>query len=141
MKDKIAIVTGANRGIGFEIARQLAQKGVTVVLTARDEAKGKAACDRLTQQGLNVHFHPLDVTNEKSVLSLAEDLRLEFGKIDILVNNAGIGIDEGKSTLNIDMDTVRKTMETNFYGPFFVSQALIGLMQQSQDGRIVNISS
>ena len=141
MKDKIAIVTGANRGIGFEIARQLALSGVTVVLTARDEAKGKAACDKLRQQGLNVRFHQLDVTNEKSVLSLAEDLRLEFGKIDILVNNAGIGIDEGKSTLNIDMDTVRKTMETNFYGPFQVSQALIGLMQRSQDGRIVNISS
>ena len=141
MKDKIAIVTGANRGIGFEIVKQLAKEGVTVVLTGRDKAKGKVACEKLTQQRLDVRFHQLDVTNENSIQRLAEHMRDEFGRVDILVNNAGIEIDEGKSTLNIDIETVRKTMETNFYGPFQVCQALIPLMQQSQSGRIINISS
>lgn len=132
MKEKIAIVTGANRGIGLEVVTQLAVKGVMVILTARDEVKGKAACEQLRHEGLPVRFHQLDVTNEESIQSLTQFLQDEFRRVDVLVNNAGIAIDGGKSSVDIDMATVRKTMETNFYGPLQLSQALIPLLQKSE---------
>ncbi|AHM66110.1 short-chain dehydrogenase [Paenibacillus polymyxa] len=141
MGRKIAIITGANRGIGFEIAKQLGKHGVTVIMTARKEDQGMAACDKLKQEGLDVHFHQLDMTNESSIRKLAYDMREQFEVVDILVNNAGISIDGNKDTTNIDLETVRTTMETNVYGPLLLSQVLIPLMQESADGRIVNVSS
>jgi NAD(P)-dependent dehydrogenase (short-subunit alcohol dehydrogenase family) len=141
LKKKIAVVTGANRGIGFETVRQLAQKGVTVVLTARDEEKGEEAVRVLKGEGGDVRFHSLDVTDPDSIRRLSAYIRDTFGKLDILINNAGIFIDGDKTTRDVDMDTVRKTMETNFFGPFQVSQALIPLLMKSRDGRIVNVSS
>ncbi|WP_068505162.1 SDR family oxidoreductase [Paenibacillus kribbensis] len=141
MKRKIAIITGANRGIGFEIAKQLGKLGVTVIMTARKEDQGRATCDKLKKEGLDVHFHQLEMTNESSIHKLADDMQEQFGVVDILVNNAGINIDGNKDTTNIDLDTVRTTMETNVYGPLLLSQVLIPLMQSSADGRIVNVSS
>lgn len=141
MKQRIAVVTGANRGIGYEISRQLGQLGVTVVMTARDKEKGEEAYKQLKLEGLDVHFHSLDVTNESSIQKLAFFLKEQFGSIDSLINNAGISIDGNKNVLEANVDTFRKTMETNVYGPLRLSQALVPLLQESGDGRIVNVSS
>jgi NAD(P)-dependent dehydrogenase (short-subunit alcohol dehydrogenase family) len=141
MNQRIAVVTGANRGIGFEIVRQLSKKGWKVILTARDEAKGLQASGRLKAEGLDVEFHVLDVTDPGSIRRLKEDLEKTQGRLDVLVNNAGIFIDGNKTSLNVDMKTVRETMETNFIGPFQLSQALLPLLLKSDDARIINISS
>lgn len=141
---KVAVVTGGNRGLGFEASRQLAKKGYQVVLTSRDEAKGKAAAEKLQAEGLDVIFHALDVTNDESSQQLAEFLHEQFGKLDVLVNNAAIYIDSqtgGNSVFDAKIDTLRQTMETNVYGVLRVTQALIGLMQKQNYGRIVNVSS
>ena len=138
---KIALVTGANRGIGFCIAKGLAKKGMRVVLTSRDEKNGKDACENLQKTGLDVVFCRLDVTYEASVREAARFVKKSFGKLDILVNNAGILIDGKKSTLDVDMETFRKTLETNLYGPLVVSQKFIPLLAKSGDARIINISS
>ncbi|MHA2258236.1 MAG: SDR family oxidoreductase [Promethearchaeota archaeon] len=138
---KTALVTGANRGIGLEICHQLAKEGFIVILTARDEAKGKEAVDKLEKLGLKVDFHQLDVTDTNSINEVVMYIGNKFGKLDVLVNNAGISIDRGKSILNVDMDTVRETMETNFIGPFKLIQALVPFLKESGDGRIINVSS
>ncbi|MBD1928034.1 SDR family oxidoreductase [Trichocoleus sp. FACHB-90] len=141
---KIAIVTGANRGLGFETCRQLASKDIQVVLTSRDEAKGKAAVEKLQAEGLDVVYHPLDVTNAESIEHLAQFIRNEFGKLDILVNNAGIArdfTDAENSIFNTKIDTLQETIETNLYGPLLLSQALIPLMKKHNYGRVVNVSS
>ena len=141
---KIAIVTGANRGLGFETCRQLASKDIQVVLTSRDETKGKAAVKKLQAEGLDVVYHPLDVTNAESIEHLAQFIRNEFGKLDILVNNAGIArdfTDAENSIFNTKIDTLQETIETNLYGPLLLSQALIPLMKKHNYGRVVNVSS
>lgn len=141
MNPKTAIVTGANRGIGLEISRQLGQLGVKVIMTARNEEKGEAAYSQLKEEGLDVHFHALDVTNEESVGMLARDVKEQYGALDILINNAGIFMVDKNRILDIDLDTVRKTMETNVYGPLRLSQVLAPLLKKSEAGRIVNVSS
>jgi len=138
---KIALVTGGNRGIGFEICRQLAKKGFKVILTARSEEKGREAVDLLLKEGLQVDFHQLDVINEESIDNVRIFVENGYDKLDILVNNAGILTDYGKTTLNVEMDTVRKVMETNFIGVFNLSQVLIPSLKKSDDARIINISS
>ena len=140
--ERVAIVTGGNRGIGFEICRQLARAGNRVLLTARDAAKGKAACKSLTGAGLPVSFHKLDVTSARSVEALAAFVTREFGRADILVNNAGVMCDaRGASFLESRIETYRNTLETNTLGPLLVTQALLPLMIKRNYGRIVNLSS
>lgn len=141
---KIAVVTGGNRGLGLEASRQLAQKGYHVILTSRDVHKGQAAAHTLANEGLNVTFHQLDVTDENSCHKLAEFINNLFGKLDVLINNAGILIDPrtvDSSILSTKIDTIQKTIETNLYGALRVTQALIPLMQKQNYGRIVNVSS
>jgi NAD(P)-dependent dehydrogenase (short-subunit alcohol dehydrogenase family) len=140
---KVAVVTGGNRGLGFEASRQLAKLQYQVVLTSRDEAKGKAAAEKLQSENLDVTFHPLDVTSDESSQKLAEFISQQFGKLDVLVNNAGIYADEvgNNSVFDVKIDTVQQTMETNVYGVLRVSQALIPLMKKQNYGRIVNVSS
>ncbi|MEW5861762.1 MAG: SDR family oxidoreductase [Cyanobacteriota bacterium] len=142
---KVAIVTGANRGLGFETCRQLAKRDIQVILTSRDEAKGKAAVEKLQAEGLDVVSHPLDVTSAESIEHLAQFIRNQFGRLDILVNNAGIARDplgdpEG-SIFNTKVSTIRETMETNLHGPLLLCQALIPLMKEHHYGRVVNVSS
>lgn len=140
----IAVVTGGNRGLGFEASRQLAQQGDQVILTSRDEEKGKAAALQLENEGLDVIFHPLDVTSEESSKKLAEFIRQQFGRLNVLVNNAGIYLDAkggDDSIFNAKIDTLRQTLETNVYGVLRVTQALIPLMKEQNYGRIVNVSS
>ena len=140
-KDKVAVVTGANRGLGFEICRQLAIKGVRVILSARNEAKGKEAAENLNKEGLDVDFHQLDVTDKNSIQLFAEYVKVKHGILDILINNAGILIDSPDFCTTVDIDKVMKTFETNVCGALSVSQELIPLMEKSENGRIINISS
>ncbi|MBE9177896.1 SDR family oxidoreductase [Oculatella sp. LEGE 06141] len=142
MSTKIAVVTGGNRGIGFEACRQLASHEMRVVLASRDEAKGRAAAEQLRGEGLAVIAHPLDVVDPGSIAAIAAFLRQEFGQVDVLVNNAGIYLDQsGDSILSAQVDTVRQTMETNVYGPLQLCQAIVPLMKEHHYGRIVNVSS
>jgi len=137
MTDKtVALVTGANKGIGLEIARQLGQKGLIVVLGARDEAKGAAAAAALRGEGLDAHSVKLDVTSSEDIARLPGTLKQRFGRLDVLVNNAGVAA--GSSD---DMDAFRRTFEVNLFGAVAVAFALLPTLKQSPAGRIVNQSS
>lgn len=142
MSERIALVTGANRGIGLEICRQLAKEGIKVVLSARDAAKGEAAANKLAGSGCAVSFHRLDVTSEDSVAETLTWIDQTFGRLDILINNAGVSLDvRGTPALALDAKTLRDTLEINLVGPLRLSQAAIPLMQANHYGRIVNVSS
>jgi NAD(P)-dependent dehydrogenase (short-subunit alcohol dehydrogenase family) len=138
---RLAVVTGGNKGIGLEICRQLAQQDVQVILTARNKERGETAVQQLAQEGLNVLFQPLDVTNQNSVRRLVKYLADQHGRLDILVNNAAIYIDRGMKVTDVDLALVRQTMETNFYGALRMCQMLVPLMKRNHYGRIVNLSS
>lgn len=143
MDKRVAVVTGGNRGIGFEICRQLAKRGsLRVVLTARDETKGGAAAKKLRDEGLDVECRPLDVTSERSVRALADHLAATHQRCDILVNNAGVMADpRGSRVLDSRLQTWRETLNTNLIGPLMIIQALVPLMKKHRYGRIVNLSS
>jgi len=138
---KIALVTGGNRGIGLEISKKLAAQGIITVLTARNMHKGRPLVDELRNQWKNLWYHQLDVTDPNSIKDLVEYLEEDCGKLDILINNAGILLDEDKSILDMDPELIRKTLDTNLYGPLRVSQAFLPLLKKSDDGRIINLSS
>ena len=138
---RVAVVTGGNRGIGFETCRQLAGHGFAVILAARDEPKGRAAAERLRAEGLEVEFAPLDVTDDASVGEFARLMKSSHGGVDVLVNNAGIMIDGEESDVRrAKIDTLRRTLEVNVFGALRVTQALLPLMT-GKDARIVNVSS
>ena len=139
--NKIALVTGANRGIGLEISKQLAEMGITVIMTARNMHLGRPLVNELRKQWKHVWYHQLDVTDEKSIIDLFHYLDGDCGKLDILINNAGILLDDNKSIPEVDLDTMRDTMEANLYGPFRLIQALLPLLKNSEDPRIINLSS
>jgi NAD(P)-dependent dehydrogenase (short-subunit alcohol dehydrogenase family) len=141
MSHRVAVVTGANRGIGFEVCRQLARQGIHVILTSRDEARGRAAAQTLQAEGLDVNDHPLDVTDRESIRRLREFVGATYGRLDILVNNAGVYIDDRHRLLDVEFDVLRLTMDTNAYGPLLLTQASVPLMKQGGYGRIVNVSS
>jgi NAD(P)-dependent dehydrogenase (short-subunit alcohol dehydrogenase family) len=136
----LALVTGANRGIGREIVKQLAAKGITTLLAARDKAKADAAARELSG-GEQILPRELDVNDPGSVRRLAESVASEFGKLDILVNNAGVLLDPEASALNVDMTVVQTTLATNLLGAWRVAQAFVPLLKKSGHGRIVNMSS
>ena len=139
---RIAVVSGANRGIGLEICRQLARRGLTVVLTSRSAAKGRAAVKALRDDGLAGDYHLLDVTSPVSIKALAAYLAERYGRIDVMVNNAGVLLDpRGSRVLDARLTTFRDTLETNFLGPLQLCQALVPLMKKNHYGRIVNLSS
>lgn len=138
---RIALVTGANRGIGYEICRQLADVGMHVILTSRDVVKGEAAAQTVQHEGKDVVFHPLDVNDESSVGATMAFVRAEYGRLDVLVNNAAVYLDEGVSLFDVDMETVRTTMDINFYGVLNMCRAFVPLMCEKGYGRVVNVSS
>jgi NAD(P)-dependent dehydrogenase (short-subunit alcohol dehydrogenase family) len=139
---RVALVTGGNRGIGFEICRQLAAQGLAVVLGARDAGQGKAAAKALQEEGLPVDFHRLDVTSCRSIRACVAALAERRGRIDVLVNNAGVLIDSrGSHFLDSKLDAYRDTLEANLYGPLQLAQAVIPVMKAKRYGRIVNMSS
>lgn len=138
---RVAIITGANRGLGFETCRQLTQQGYQVVLTSRDTAKGQAAVQQLRQSGGKVIHHPLDVTSQESINQLRDFVVREFGRADVLVNNAALYLDEGRDVLNVELEIFHTTIETNVYGPLRLCQAIVPLMLRQNYGRVVNVSS
>lgn len=139
---RIAIVTGGNRGIGLEICRQLAVRSkIRVLLTARNVSAGKEAAAQLKDEGGDVQFHALEVTDQNSVRRLVKYVADHHGRADILVNNAGVYLDSGHTLEQIDVGLVRQTFETNFFGPLRLCQALLPLMKRHNYGRIVNLSS
>jgi NAD(P)-dependent dehydrogenase (short-subunit alcohol dehydrogenase family) len=138
---RIVLVTGANRGIGLEICRQLGRKGLHVLVTSRREDKGLAACEELRADGAKVSFQPLDVTSPESITALREHVERDFGRLDALVNNAAISLERGIFALDVDMDTVHRILETNLLGPWRLCQTFVPMMKQAGYGRIVNVSS
>ena len=141
MSDKIALVTGANKGIGFETARQLAKLDIKVLIGARDEVKGKEAEATLVAEGLDVEFIHLDVDNLETHKSAANKIVEKYGKLDILVNNAGISIDKTNKASETPIETFRKTFDTNFFNLIALTQTVLPLIKKSDSGRIVNVSS
>ena len=139
--NKIALVTGANKGIGLDIARQLGAKGVTVIVGARDAGRGQAAADLLRSESLNAHFVQFDVTDAGSITQAAATIRAQHGRLDILVNNAGISDAGDGAPSEASIDAARRLFETNFFGPLAVIQAMLPLLQVAPGARIVNMSS
>ena len=135
---RVALVSGGNRGIGLEIVRQLAGRGITVILGSREEESGLAAAEGLSG---DVVVSQLDVTDEGSVTRLAASVEDEFGRLDVLVNNAGISNDDGQRGMNADLDRVREALEANLLGAWRLCEVAIPLMQRGGYGRIVNVSS
>ena len=144
MADKrtgIALVTGANRGIGFEVCRQLARRGFVVLLTARDDGKARTAAGKLAKAG-KVEPLLLDVANPQSIQLAAAEAKKRYGYLNVLINNAGINYDTWETAETADIDrTVRETITTNLLGPWRMCQAFLPLLRESGAGRIVNVSS
>ncbi|MBA3831552.1 MAG: SDR family oxidoreductase [Chthoniobacterales bacterium] len=139
---KIALITGANKGIGLETARQLAQKNITVLIGARDEAKGEEAIAELRKEGFEARAIAIDVTKSESIRKAAAQVEKEFGHLDILVNNAGVMLDdEDRKVSEQSLDVWRDTFGTNFFGLIETTQAFLPLLRKSDAGRIVNLSS
>jgi NAD(P)-dependent dehydrogenase (short-subunit alcohol dehydrogenase family) len=139
---KIALVTGGNKGIGFETARQLAQKGVHVLLGSRDHAKGVDAALKLQSEGFPVEALTLDVTSVASIAAAVKEVDKKHGHLDILINNAGVMADaKGKKVSEQTLDVWHKTFETNLFGLIAVTQAFLPLLRKADAGRIVNLSS
>ncbi|MGD8262124.1 MAG: SDR family oxidoreductase [Desulfobacterales bacterium] len=141
LKGRVALVTGGNRGIGFEIARKLAALDITVLIGVRNQEEGVNAQDRLRRDELDVHFLLLDVTDALSIQSAVGRIRDDFRRLDILVNNAGIMIDSKTGITELNLTIFQNTLETNAMGPLLLSQACLPLMKGNNYGRIVNMSS
>ena len=142
--NKIALITGANKGLGFGIARQLGKQGITVLIAARNESKGKEAVDKLQFEGIDAHFIKLDISDRSSIESAYNAIAEQFGKLDILVNNAGVNLEFSAglpAPSQVSLDVLKQTFEINFFGVVAVTQAMLPLIQKSDAGRIVNVSS
>jgi len=138
---RVALVTGANRGIGFEVCRQLAGKDLAVLLTARDAAKATAAADKLKSAGV-IEPLVLDVGDASSIKHAAAEVEQRYGRLDVLINNAGINYNTWETAEKADIDgTVMETITTNLLGPWRVCQAFLPLQRRSKAARIVNVSS
>ena len=137
---EIAVVTGASRGIGFEVCRPLAQRDLTVILTARDLGAGMNAGATLAAAGGDVRFHPLDVTDELDVINLADVMWERFGHVDVLVNNAAAPIDWSESATEADLKQAAEVLATNLFGTLRVTQGLLPLLRVSPSARVVNVS-
>ena len=162
---RVAVVTGSDRGIGFEVGRRLGEMGYQVVLTSPNRIKGEAAAKKLCRQGMKVTYHLLDVTNERQIHALRTFVFRHLGRVDVLVNNAGVLLDEGRSKLEgimarrlkklpkkvdvgegpsvlaVALDIVRVTLEINTLGPLRMCQTFVPPMVNSGYGRVVNVSS
>ncbi|MFZ4457161.1 MAG: SDR family oxidoreductase [Bacteroidales bacterium] len=133
------MITGANKGIGKEIARQLGLLGYTIVLTARDQNAGAKAVEELVALGCDAHTVPLEVTSADDISNLVKYFEKNYGKLDVLVNNAGIAIEwDGEPT---NSEKIRRTLEVNLIAPYAITEALVPLLSVSDDARVINHSS
>jgi NAD(P)-dependent dehydrogenase (short-subunit alcohol dehydrogenase family) len=139
--NKIALITGANKGLGFEISRQLGKLGITVLIAARHKKRGLAAVENLKAANIDAHLLIVDVAHDPSIERAAEYIEQEYGRLDILVNNAGIMEDQSFTPSTTPHDILRDVFDTNFFGAINVAQAMLPLLKKSEAGRIVNISS
>lgn len=140
-KGKIALVTGANKGIGYAVAGQLGNEGITVLVAARNPQMGEAAAAKLKAAGADAHFIELDVTKPETITKAAETIRTQHGRLDILVNNAAI-VHKGDGPPSVaDPEAVRRVLDVNFFGALAVTQAMLPLVRNSSLGRIVMVSS
>jgi NAD(P)-dependent dehydrogenase (short-subunit alcohol dehydrogenase family) len=138
---RVALVTGANRGIGLEVARQLGRRGLAVLVGARDPRRGAEAAGRLAAEGVDAEALPLDVTREESIAAAAAVVTGRHGRLDVLVNNAGVALDRGMRPSEVPLALLRATYETNVFGPVAVTQAFLPLLRRSAAARVVNVSS
>jgi NAD(P)-dependent dehydrogenase (short-subunit alcohol dehydrogenase family) len=140
---KVALITGANKGIGLETAWQLGKLGMTVLVGSRDLGRGEQAAEALRGVGADVRAMKLDVTSEADRVAAAEFIRREFGRLDVLINNAAVNLDQGAGyeTSTTPVETIRETFETNFFAVVDLTQRLLPLIRKSAAGRIVNVSS
>jgi NAD(P)-dependent dehydrogenase (short-subunit alcohol dehydrogenase family) len=138
---RVALVTGANRGIGREVARQLAGRGYRVLLSARDPEKAAAAAAALADAGGEVRPLQLDVADPRSIARAAALVEKDPGELDVLVNNAGVGTDFGVAGADPDFDAIQRALDTNFFGAYRLTVALLALLRRSGHPRIVNVSS
>ena len=141
LEGKVALVTGGNKGIGREIAQQLGDAGVHVILGARDPERGKSAVAELASSGISVETLRLDLNDEATIAAAAEQIANKHGRLDILVNNAGVAEGADGPPSSAAIATVRRILETNFIGALAVTQAMLPLLRKSEAGRIVNLSS
>ena len=138
---KVALITGANKGIGFEIATKLGRKGIKVYVGARSPERGEAAAQTLRNEGISATFLLVDLHSYESINQAAELIRKAEGRLDILVNNAGIIDPKDGTPGTTDIETVKRTFDTNFYGTLAVTQAMLPLLKAAPAARVVNISS
>lgn len=142
MSKRIILITGANKGIGFETARQLGREGHTVLVGARDAAKAEGAVAQLAKEGITAYPVVLEVTDAASIAAAVQHVEEKFGKLDTLINNAGVALEPwGTTTSLVSLDVWRKVYETNLFGLVAVTQAFLPLVKKSDAGRIVNLSS
>lgn len=139
--DRIALVTGANKGIGFEIARQLGKSGACILLGARDTARGEAATASLKAEGIDAHFTQIDLAEPTTIEAAAAAIEARYGRLDILVNNAGIADHADGPPSKASIDAMRHIFNVNFFGALAVTQAMLPLLYRSSAARIVNVSS
>lgn len=140
-KGKIALITGANKGIGFEVARQLGAEGITVLVGARNPHLGQTAEATLKADKIDAIYIELDVTQPETIAKAAERIRAQFGRLDILVNNAGVHAKGDGPPSTVDPDAVRRALDVNFFGALAVTQAMLPLVRKAASGRIVMVSS
>lgn len=139
--DRIALITGANRGIGLEIGKQLLAREWTVVFTSRNMGIGRPLVNKLREAYKTAWYVQLDVTEQDSIAYMAKYVLKEFGRLDVLFNNADIMMDKKQSALEVNTGDITKSMETNVYGPLLVTRALVPALKKSRDARVINLTS
>lgn len=138
--EKVALITGANKGIGFETARQLGAQGITILVGSRNQQQGEQAASALQAKGIEARALALDITDQHTIDAAVTEVNRAFGKLDILVNNAGIVIERVKPSES-QIENLRSIFETNTFGAFAVTKAFLPLLLKAEAGRIVNVSS
>jgi NAD(P)-dependent dehydrogenase (short-subunit alcohol dehydrogenase family) len=138
---QVAFVTGGNRGIGYELVKQLALKGFKVILASRDPKMGHEAAQKLKGLDLDVSLVMMDVDDQESIRQAAITVNEKYGRLDVLINNAGLYFDENEKLLTMDPSILEKTMRTNFFGAYYVIHSFMPLMEKQRYGRIINVSS
>ena len=138
---KVALVTGGNRGIGYELVKQLALKGFKVILASQDSEMAHEAAQKLKELNLDVSSVEIDVDDQESISHAATTVNEKYGRLDVLINNAGVYLDKNEKLLNMEPSILEGTMSTNFFGAYYVIRSFIPLMEKQGYGRIINIAS
>ena len=138
---KVALITGANKGIGFEVARQIVTAGWTVLAGARNEEFGRRAAAKLQAEGLDVRFVHIDLNEQQTAVAAAEAIRKQFNKLDLLINNAGVGSKGDGPPSKVDIEALEAVMRTNYVGTVMVTQVMLPLLQRAGRAQIINVSS